>query len=86
VGFAEQNQAIQEARTMSGKQRYYQGKGGRGGYRPGYSEAHSPFWAAGMADREADEARAADGKERLGMDPEKSWSAMYRRGYTGSEG
>jgi len=55
-------------------------RGGRGGYRPGYSEQHSPYYTAGLADGMADATRDED-EERQGMDPERSWSAMYRRGY-----
>jgi len=54
---------------------------GRGGYRPGYSEQHSPFWTAGRADAEADAARVANGEDPQGMDPAKAWSVMYQRGY-----
>ena len=47
------------------------------GYRPGYSESHSPYYAAGYADGQADAPREV----KNGMDEEKAWSAMYRRGY-----
>ena len=60
---------------MSGRRR------GRSGYRPGYSEQHSPFWSAGRADAEADAARVANGEDPQGMDPAKAWSVMYQRGY-----
>jgi hypothetical protein len=53
---------------------------GRGGYRPGYSEKHSPFYTAGLADGQADAARER-AEDRQGMDADRSWSAMYRRGY-----
>lgn len=49
-------------------------------YRAGYSEQHSPFYAAGLADGTADATRDKD-EDKQGMDPEKAWSAMYRRGY-----
>ena len=41
------------------------------GYRQGYSEQHSPYYAAGRAD-------GAAGKP---PDPAKKASGMYRRGY-----
>jgi hypothetical protein len=50
------------------------------GYRPGYSEQHSPFYAAGLADGIADATREND-DDKQGMDAEKASSAMYRRGY-----
>ena len=46
-------------------------------YQPGYSEHHSPYYDDGASDGQADASR----KEKNGMDPDKSWSAMYRRGY-----
>ena len=51
------------------------------GFRAGYSERHSPFYDAGLADGAADAARIADGEDVQGEDGERSWSAMYRRGY-----
>lgn len=49
-------------------------------YRAGYSEKHSPFYDAGLADGVADATLESD-DDRQGMDPDKAWSAMYRRGY-----
>jgi hypothetical protein len=49
-------------------------------YRAGYSEKHSPFYDAGLADGLADATRESD-EDKQGMDPDKAWSAMYRRGY-----
>ena len=51
------------------------------GYKPGYSEARSPFYQAGKADGQADAAQLAAKKDPAGPDPEKSGSAMYMRGY-----
>ena len=51
------------------------------GYKPGYSEARSPYYAAGKADGMADAAAVAAGKDPAGPDAEKSGSAMYMRGY-----
>ena len=51
------------------------------GYKPGYSEAKSPFYKAGQADGEADAGMVAAGKDPAGPDPEKAGSAMYMRGY-----
>lgn len=51
------------------------------GYKAGYSEPRSPFYADGRADGEADAAMVAADKDPAGMDPAKSWSVMYRRGY-----
>ena len=42
---------------------------------------NSPFYAAGVADRQRDAALEADGKEPAGPDPEREWSWMYKRGY-----
>ena len=49
-------------------------------YRAGYSEAHSPFYDAGLVDGLADAERKARKEEPIGPDPDKSWSAMYMRG------
>jgi hypothetical protein len=46
-------------------------------YKAGYSERHSPFYDAGLADGQADR----DADEPRGMDAERAWSAMYQRGY-----
>ena len=51
------------------------------GYKAGYSEQHSPFYAAGLADGTADATREND-DDKQGMDAEKASSAMYRRGYS----
>jgi hypothetical protein len=50
------------------------------GYKPGYSEQHSPLYVDGLADGMADATREKD-DDKQGMDPKQSWSAMYRRGY-----
>lgn len=50
------------------------------GYKPGISEKHSPYYAAGKADGLTDATRESD-DDKQGMDPQRSWSAMYRRGY-----
>lgn len=46
-------------------------------------ESNSPYFRDGLADGEADRARADSDppQEVRGMDPEKSWSWMYKRGY-----
>jgi|HubBroStandDraft_6_1064221.scaffolds.fasta_scaffold3095000_2 hypothetical protein len=49
------------------------------GYKPGYSEAHSPMYQQGLADGEADSTREPE--DKLGMDAQLAGSAMYRRGY-----
>ena len=51
------------------------------GYKPGYSEPRSPFYAEGLADGLADAERKAKKEQPVGPSPDKSWSAMYRRGY-----
>ena len=53
------------------------------GYRPGYSELHSPYYRDGQADGQRDEQRVKSCPPRppLGMDSAKERSAMYRRGY-----
>jgi hypothetical protein len=56
------------------------------GYKPGISETRSPYYAAGYADGQADVSRIAEGKDTLGMDPKKRWSAMYLRGYADGMG
>lgn len=52
------------------------------------TEANSPYFAAGLADGAADRARITQcpGLDPLGMDGEKSWSLMYRRGYNRAYG
>ena len=58
--------------------RYY----GKGGYRPGYSEAHSPNYAAGHADGTQDKRRIEAGKEPMGPTPlNPAYPVMYNRGY-----
>lgn len=60
------------------------------GYKPGYSEAHSPNYKAGKADGENDAAALAAKKDPAGPDPAKAGSVMYMRGYnaglSGGEG
>ena len=51
------------------------------GYKPGYSESRSPFYAEGLADGLADNERKARKEHPIGPSPDKSWSAMYLRGY-----
>lgn len=51
------------------------------GYKPGYSEARSPYYAAGKADGENDAAALAAKKDPAGPDPAKESSVMYMRGY-----
>jgi hypothetical protein len=55
-------------------------------YKPGYSEKHSPFYDAGLADGLADAERKAKKEMPIGPDPDKSWSAMYLRGYRAGAG
>jgi hypothetical protein len=50
-------------------------------YKAGYSERHSPFYDAGLADGQADAQRVMAGEDLQGQDEDKAWSAMYRRGY-----
>ena len=53
------------------------------GYKAGYSEEHSPFFKAGQGDGADDRLRLAccPPCDPIGYDPDKGWSAMYRRGY-----
>ena len=46
-------------------------------------EHNSPYFAAGCADGERDTELmgSCPGLPPVGMDPEKEWSWMYRRGY-----
>lgn len=53
------------------------------GYRPGYSEEHSPYYLAGVNDglRDAELMAEDPPQEPVGMDATRDWSGMYRRGY-----
>jgi hypothetical protein len=46
-------------------------------------EHNSPYFAAGQQDgqRDADLISSCPPAEPYGMDPERDWSSMYRRGY-----
>ena len=46
-------------------------------------EHNSPFFDAGKADgqRDAQAARSCPPGPVIGMDPDREWSSMYRRGY-----
>ncbi len=54
-----------------------------GGYRPGYSERHSPWYREGVRDGEKDAARARldPPKPPCNFDQHKAHSVMYQRGY-----
>ena len=43
------------------------------------SERNSPYFIAGELDGQADAGRPPS--ERVGFDPEKAWSWMYRKGF-----
>jgi hypothetical protein len=47
------------------------------------SQLNSPYYRSGAADGQADMARLGSCPPAgpAGMDPDKSWSIMYRRGY-----
>lgn len=53
------------------------------GYRPGYSEEHSPRYTDGLNDglRDAELLAEDPPQDAVGMDAALSWSGMYRRGY-----
>ena len=54
----------------------------RGGYRPGYSEAHSPMYALGREHGITDNQLEADGHEVNGpQPPNPAYPVMYMRGY-----
>jgi hypothetical protein len=53
---------------------------GPGGYRPGYSEKHSPMYDQGKADGNAD-AKRPEGKQLGPTPPNPAYRAMYDRGY-----
>lgn len=50
------------------------------------SEANSPYYKAGCADGERDTQLVTDCPpgDPIGMDPDRAWSWMYRRGYEAS--
>lgn len=56
---------------------------GMSGYKPGYSEDHSPYWQNGVIDGmlDAQIVTQCPPGEPIGPDDERSWSLMYMLGY-----